>query len=89
MKKFILVAALALPLFFISCKEKVDKKVYDQVLRTNDSLRVEINSRQTQLDSLSMQVKDLTEKLAKATAPKPAAAAATKKKATAKKKSKK
>jgi len=72
MKKFIAIFVIALPLFLlVSCKEKVDKKVYDQQLRINDSLRVEINSRQTQIDSLGQQVKELNEKLAKANSPKP------------------
>jgi hypothetical protein len=87
MKKFVVFFAIALPMFLlVSCKEKVDKKIYDQSLRTNDSLRVELNSRQAQIDSLMIQAKDLSEKLAKANAPKPKA---DKKKAASKKKGKK
>jgi hypothetical protein len=86
MKKFIVFFVIALPLFFlVSCKEKVEKKVYDEQLRVNDSLRVELNSRQSQIDSLGIQVKELNEKLAKANSPKPSA----QKKKTSKKKTKK
>lgn len=88
MKRIVVFTFVALSFFMlVSCKEKVEKALFDQQLKVNDSLRIELNSKQTLVDSLSVQVTELADKITAMKAAKPKATA--KKKTTTKKKTKK